>query len=78
MRDILLSFFLAYGLMQPFDWVALQCSDSECRMGTTMGNGTAAPSHAIDEIECEWSEHVSPDGDMYYYNCITCESRVSN
>ncbi|CAA0831990.1 Unknown protein [Striga hermonthica] len=26
-------------------------------------------------VECDWSEHVSPDGDLYYYNCTTCESK---
>ncbi|KAL5700814.1 hypothetical protein ACHQM5_026221 [Ranunculus cassubicifolius] len=24
---------------------------------------------------CEWSEHICPDGDNYYYNCLTKESR---
>uniref|UniRef100_A0A0R0F2D9 Flowering time control protein FCA n=1 Tax=Glycine max TaxID=3847 RepID=A0A0R0F2D9_SOYBN len=28
-----------------------------------------------DFPECDWSEHYCPDGDKYYYNCITCESR---
>lgn len=26
--------------------------------------------------ECDWSEHYCPDGNKYYYNCVTCESRV--
>ncbi|CAL5194542.1 unnamed protein product [Lathyrus oleraceus] len=25
--------------------------------------------------ECDWSEHYCPDGNKYYYNCVTCESR---
>ncbi|KAH9730839.1 bruno 1 isoform b-related [Citrus sinensis] len=25
--------------------------------------------------ECDWSEHTCPDGNKYYYNCETCESR---
>ncbi|KAL2934954.1 Flowering time control protein FCA [Bienertia sinuspersici] len=28
-----------------------------------------------DSIDCEWSEHICPDGCKYYYNCATCESR---
>ncbi|KAI3800890.1 hypothetical protein L1987_28989 [Smallanthus sonchifolius] len=24
--------------------------------------------------DCEWSEHICPDGNEYYYNCVTCES----
>ncbi|KAL1832986.1 hypothetical protein ACET3Z_002637 [Daucus carota] len=28
-----------------------------------------------DSIDCDWSEHVCPDGYLYYYNCATCESR---
>ncbi|CDP17052.1 unnamed protein product [Coffea canephora] len=26
-------------------------------------------------VECEWSEHMCPDGYPYYYNCVTSESR---
>lgn len=26
-------------------------------------------------ISCDWSEHTSPDGYKYYYNCVTRESR---
>lgn len=25
--------------------------------------------------ESDWSEHYCPDGNKYYYNCVTCESR---
>ncbi|KAK2364788.1 flowering time control protein FCA [Trifolium repens] len=28
-----------------------------------------------DFSECDWSEHYCPDGNKYYYNCVTCESR---
>jgi hypothetical protein len=28
-------------------------------------------------LECDWSEHTCPDGYQYYYNCVSCESRVS-
>ncbi|KAK9055871.1 hypothetical protein SSX86_026958 [Deinandra increscens subsp. villosa] len=27
-----------------------------------------------DPPDCEWSEHICPDGNVYYYNCVTCES----
>ncbi|KAL5135763.1 Flowering time control protein FCA [Glycine soja] len=35
------------------------------------------PTSSQDEDfpECDWSEHYCPDGDKYYYNCVTCESR---
>ncbi|MBA0639950.1 hypothetical protein Goklo_022943 [Gossypium klotzschianum] len=25
--------------------------------------------------ESDWSEHTCPEGNKYYYNCVTCESR---
>lgn len=28
-----------------------------------------------DRIDCDWSEHICPDGFKYYFNCVTCESR---
>lgn len=28
-----------------------------------------------DPLDCDWSEHICPDGYNYYYNCVTCESR---
>lgn len=27
-----------------------------------------------DPPDCDWSEHICPDGNAYYYNCVTCES----
>ncbi|KAK4406913.1 Flowering time control protein FCA [Sesamum angolense] len=52
------------------------------QVGNITSNGTTPVSHACDSvaeiehtIECDWSEHVSPDGDLYYYNCVTCESK---
>lgn len=63
--------------------VYFQSSHSGCKTTTITSNGTTPVSHACDSvaeiehtIECDWSEHVSPDGDLYYYNCVTCESRV--
>ena len=29
-------------------------------------------------VECEWSEHMCPDGYPYYYNCVTSDSRVKH
>ncbi|KAL6504982.1 hypothetical protein OROGR_024799 [Orobanche gracilis] len=51
-----------------------------CKTMTATSNAPVSQSfNAILEtehsIECDWSEHVSPDGDLYYYNCVTCESR---
>ncbi|XP_051141681.1 flowering time control protein FCA-like isoform X2 [Andrographis paniculata] len=60
----------------------MKSSDAECKTAVMTSNGSAPASHTLDSIddmepsiECEWSEHVSPDGDLYYYNCVTCESR---
>ncbi|KAL8527184.1 hypothetical protein ACS0TY_005164 [Phlomoides rotata] len=59
-----------------------QSSHSGCNMEVVTNNDTAPAFHAFDSIpgaessvECDWSEHVSPDGELYYYNSITCESR---
>lgn len=61
----------------------MQFSQSGCKIGTMANNDTAPVTSAFDSsaeiensTECDWSEHVSPDGDFYYYNCVTCESRV--
>ncbi|XVF32917.1 hypothetical protein REPUB_Repub17cG0124400 [Reevesia pubescens] len=29
----------------------------------------------VAPLECDWSEHTCPDGNKYYYNCATLESR---
>lgn len=36
------------------------------------------PEYSDDEVypDCDWSEHVCPDGNKYYYNCVTYESKV--
>lgn len=31
-----------------------------------------------EPLDCDWSEHTCPDGYKYYYNCATCESRVTD
>ncbi|KAI3408619.1 uncharacterized protein J3R85_020181 [Psidium guajava] len=28
----------------------------------------------MDDLECDWSQHVCPDGNKYYYNCVSLES----
>ncbi|KAL6579975.1 ABC transporter B member 28 [Orobanche minor] len=68
--------------MQLFDMQQMKFPQSGCRIGTTANNETAPVPSALDSsteiensTECDWSEHVSPNGDLYYYNCVTCESR---
>lgn len=36
------------------------------------------PPSPEDEVypDCDWSEHYCPDGQKYYYNNVTCESKV--
>lgn len=61
----------------------LQSSHSGCKI-VTMANKDSEPvTRAFDSsaevensVECDWRKHVSPDGDLYYYNCVACESRV--
>ncbi|KAL3648127.1 hypothetical protein CASFOL_009095 [Castilleja foliolosa] len=53
-------------------------SESHQRNSSPLGyktTTTASKAPASQSLECDWSEHVSPDGDLYYYNCATCESR---
>ncbi|KAG6417794.1 hypothetical protein SASPL_119987 [Salvia splendens] len=49
---------------------------------SNMANKDSAPvtrafdsSAEVESVECDWSKHVFPDGDLYYYKCVTCESR---
>ncbi|KAL0436002.1 UNVERIFIED_CONTAM: Flowering time control protein FCA [Sesamum radiatum] len=70
------------GPIQSNEMQHVKSSHSGCKTATITSNGTTPVSHACDSvaeiehaIECDWSEHVSPDGDLYYYNCVTCESR---
>ncbi|XP_047966464.1 uncharacterized protein LOC125210886 isoform X2 [Salvia hispanica] len=58
-----------------------QYSHSGCKI-VTMANKDSAPvtrafdsSAEVESVECDWSKHVFPDGDLYHYNCVTCESR---
>ncbi|KAL1542622.1 flowering time control protein FCA-like [Salvia divinorum] len=68
--------------MLPIEMQQMKYSHSGCKIETIASNDSAPVSSAFDSsgeaenfIECDWSEHVSPDGDLYYYNCVTCESR---
>ncbi|KAL1226233.1 Flowering time control protein FCA [Cardamine amara subsp. amara] len=55
---------------------------SETASVETRGDGQKISSHsdAFPEdqntvsSECDWSEHTCPDGNKYYFHCITCES----
>lgn len=38
---------------------------------------TSTDTQAAASLECDWSQHICPDGFKYYYNCVTCESMVS-
>ncbi|XP_070021152.1 flowering time control protein FCA [Nicotiana sylvestris] len=38
-------------------------------------NARSLNGEMVESIDCEWSEHICPDGFVYYYNCMTCESR---
>ncbi|CAK9152875.1 unnamed protein product [Ilex paraguariensis] len=40
------------------------------------GPPVAISAQTADLPDCDWSEHICPDGYNYYYNCVTCESRV--
>ncbi|XP_057782244.1 flowering time control protein FCA [Salvia miltiorrhiza] len=72
----------ASALMPPIEMQQMKSSHPGCKIETMASNDTAPASSAFDSsaeiensTECDWSEHVSPDGDLYYYNCVTCESR---
>ncbi|XP_057461648.1 flowering time control protein FCA-like isoform X2 [Actinidia eriantha] len=44
---------------------------------SSTSSGVVVPksAHTADSLDCDWSEHTCPDGYMYYYNCVTCESK---
>ncbi|KAG8389581.1 hypothetical protein BUALT_Bualt02G0244000 [Buddleja alternifolia] len=70
------------GHMLSYEMQQMKSSHSVCKTSTMSSTGAAPSSHTVNStpemehsIECDWSEHVSPDGDLYYYNCVTCESR---
>ncbi|CAH9102915.1 unnamed protein product [Cuscuta europaea] len=47
------------------------CAVLEQAFPSTTSSANKSPS----DTDCEWSEHICPDGYPYYYNCMTCESR---
>lgn len=66
------------GYMTPNEMQQSKSSYGGCKT-TIPSTSSALAAIAMVEyprpIECEWSEHISPDGELYYYNCVTCESR---
>ncbi|XP_071698728.1 flowering time control protein FCA [Rutidosis leptorrhynchoides] len=42
----------------------------------SVSSSSSAPAYMDTEDlpECDWSEHICPDGNTYYYNCVTSES----
>ncbi|KAK6937257.1 WW domain [Dillenia turbinata] len=57
--------------------VALPHSVSLPGASSTMSSASGVTTNPLAENckNCDWSEHICPDGYIYYYNCITCESR---
>ncbi|XP_039047957.1 flowering time control protein FCA-like isoform X2 [Hibiscus syriacus] len=48
--------------------------------GSSQSVAATSVAHAVPQSletlpECDWSEHTCPEGNKYYYNCVTCESR---
>ncbi|KAK4750908.1 hypothetical protein SAY87_004390 [Trapa incisa] len=35
---------------------------------------TSSDTQELASLECDWSQHICPDGFKYYYNCVTLES----
>ncbi|XP_057965879.1 flowering time control protein FCA-like [Malania oleifera] len=42
---------------------------------TAVASAVLEKALTVDPPDCDWSEHICPDGYKYYYNCVTCESR---
>ncbi|KAM7526969.1 hypothetical protein LguiB_030379 [Lonicera macranthoides] len=42
---------------------------------STISYAAPASGEPANCLDCDWSEHVCPDGCKYFYNCVTCESR---
>ncbi|EOA26949.1 hypothetical protein CARUB_v10023042mg [Capsella rubella] len=55
---------------------------SETASVETRSDSQKIPSHSNSfpedqntvSFECDWSEHTCPDGNKYYFHCVTCES----
>ncbi|KAL5561040.1 hypothetical protein UlMin_030787 [Ulmus minor] len=50
-------------------------NNSEVASDSTALAAVPVNPHISELLECDWSEHTCPDGDKYYYNCVTCESK---
>ncbi|XP_075086583.1 uncharacterized protein LOC107815931 isoform X2 [Nicotiana tabacum] len=50
-------------------------SDNILPSAASSVNARSLNGEMVESIDCEWSEHICPDGFVYYYNCMTCESR---
>lgn len=50
-------------------------SDNVLPSAATSVNAKSLNAEMVESIDCEWSEHICPEGNIYYYNCVTCESR---
>ena len=43
---------------------------------TSSAPAMLASTQTAELLDCDWSERTCPDAYKYYYNCITCESKV--
>lgn len=50
-------------------------SDNVLPSAASSINAKSLDAEMLESIDCEWSDHICPDGNLYYYNCVTCESR---
>ncbi|XP_059307873.1 flowering time control protein FCA isoform X2 [Lycium ferocissimum] len=50
-------------------------SDNVLPSAASSVNARPLNAEMVESIDCEWSEHICPDGFLYYFNCVTCESR---
>lgn len=55
---------------------AYTASDTVFPSSSSSCNAVSMSTEVSDYVDCDWSEHICPDGHLYYYNCVTCESRV--
>ncbi|KAL2485717.1 flowering time control protein-related/FCA gamma-related [Abeliophyllum distichum] len=70
------------GHMPPNDIRPVESPQIGCKPPAVSSTCSASAAHETNSstdmahsIDCDWSEHVCPDGHLYYYNCVTCESR---
>lgn len=77
--------FLYVGVQIAFEFVFCFLLPQPCRdTGSDSQTETSEPGPCPssrsdlpeDPIDCDWSEHICPDGNKYYFNSATFESRV--